>query len=71
MLADAEVIRAVAHRIWETEGQPDGRALDHWLTAQRQTAIPEVTMPWYDARSMVNEADWMRRMLWHPQPYLC
>ena len=27
-------VRTIAYRIWEEEGRPDGRALDHWLKAE-------------------------------------
>lgn len=29
-----EEVRLIAYRIWEEEGHPDGRALDHWLQAE-------------------------------------
>ena len=29
-----EEVRLIAYRIWEEEGRPDGRALDHWLKAE-------------------------------------
>ena len=28
-----ETVRVLAHKIWEEEGRPDGRANDHWLRA--------------------------------------
>lgn len=28
-------IRDRAHSLWEEEGRPEGRALDHWLAAER------------------------------------
>ena len=30
----AERVRMLAHRIWEEEGRPDGRADAHWLKAE-------------------------------------
>lgn len=27
-----------AHRIWESEGRPEGAALDHWLRAEAELA---------------------------------
>lgn len=27
-------IKSIAYRIWEEEGRPDGRDLDHWLKAE-------------------------------------
>ena len=29
-----EEIRAIAYSIWENEGCPEGRHLDHWLNAE-------------------------------------
>jgi hypothetical protein len=38
MPRDAEVhIRTRAYAIWEAEGRPDGRDLDHWLKAEAET----------------------------------
>jgi hypothetical protein len=31
-----EEVRARAHAIWEMEGRPEGRALDHWYQAKEQ-----------------------------------
>jgi hypothetical protein len=28
-----QLIREIAHRLWVEEGQPDGRADDHWFQA--------------------------------------
>ena len=33
-----ERIRARAYAIWEQEGRPDGRHLEHWLEAKRLVA---------------------------------
>lgn len=46
MYHDDEV-RLIAYRIWEEEGQPDGRDLEHWLKAEaiwqeRQAQIEHV-----------------------------
>jgi hypothetical protein len=30
------VISARAYALWEEEGRPDGRALAHWLAAERE-----------------------------------
>ena len=35
---DMERVRSKAYEIWEQEGKPNGRALDHWLEAKRQVA---------------------------------
>ena len=32
------MIRARAHAIWEEEGRPDGKHLEHWLQAKRLIA---------------------------------
>lgn len=34
-------IRARAHRLWEDEGRPDGRADDHWFQAKEIVAVEE------------------------------
>ncbi len=31
-----QAIATQAHLLWEQEGCPDGRAFDHWLTAELQ-----------------------------------
>ena len=31
-----QVISARAYALWEEEGRPDGRALTHWLAAERE-----------------------------------
>jgi len=31
-------IRERAYRLWEREGRPEGRSLDHWLEAERELA---------------------------------
>ena len=31
-------LRDAAYYLWESEGKPDGRALDHWLQAAEQRA---------------------------------
>jgi hypothetical protein len=31
-----EQIAALAHSIWEQEGRPEGRAVEHWLMAELQ-----------------------------------
>ncbi len=35
-----EAIRTLAYHIWEAEGRPDGRALEHWVSASRQLSAP-------------------------------
>jgi hypothetical protein len=32
---ETERVRSTAYEIWEREGKQDGRALDHWLKAER------------------------------------
>jgi hypothetical protein len=29
-----EEVKVIAYRLWEDEGRPEGRALDHWLKAE-------------------------------------
>ena len=31
-------IRERSYQIWEQEGRPEGRDLDHWLQAERELA---------------------------------
>ncbi|NBB71299.1 MAG: DUF2934 domain-containing protein [Alphaproteobacteria bacterium] len=47
----ATAIRERARELWEAEGRPAGRALDHWLRAEREvradaeTAIGGLRVP--------------------------
>lgn len=36
-----ERIRERAHRLWEEEGRPDGRAEDHWFQAKEIVALED------------------------------
>ena len=38
MAERAEMIRQRAYEIWRAEGQPDGRALEHWCRAEAEIA---------------------------------
>lgn len=31
-----ERVRELAHQIWEREGRPEGREVEHWLAAERE-----------------------------------
>jgi hypothetical protein len=68
MVAD-DLIRPIAHHIWIIEGQPDGRALDHWLEAYRVALTAEISQPWYNPSFLGGKANWMHQSLWLPQPY--
>ena len=35
-------VRARAHTIWEQEGRPDGKHLQHWARAKRLVAAEEL-----------------------------
>ncbi len=35
---DEEAVRRRAYEIWQAEGQPDGRALEHWCRAKAEFA---------------------------------
>jgi len=35
---DKDLIRARAHQIWEREGRPEGRHLEHWEMANAEIA---------------------------------
>jgi hypothetical protein len=34
-------IRERAHRLWEQEGQPEGRDREHWAEAERQVMLEQ------------------------------
>jgi hypothetical protein len=34
---DEQKIREAAHRLWEKEGKPQGKDLEHWFTAEKST----------------------------------
>lgn len=36
---DQDLIRARAHQIWEREGRPEGRHIEHWEMASAEIAI--------------------------------
>lgn len=40
--ATHEQIAALAHKFWEDEGRPEGRAESHWLRAIESLTIPAV-----------------------------
>ncbi len=40
MIEQADVIRRRAYEIWQAEGQPEGRALEHWCRAEAETVQP-------------------------------
>jgi hypothetical protein len=40
-----ERIRAIAYSLWEEEGRPDGRNLDHWLRASELVAAEAAAEP--------------------------
>ncbi len=33
-MSEQDRVRLIAYRLWEEEGHPQGRALDHWLRAE-------------------------------------
>jgi hypothetical protein len=37
--ADYRQISELAYAIWEKEGRPQGRDLDHWLAAERELQV--------------------------------
>ena len=39
MIEQVELIRQRAYEIWQAEGQPDGRDLEHWCRAEAETAL--------------------------------
>jgi hypothetical protein len=38
-----QLISLRAYEIWEQEGRPDGRAIEHWIEAERQIGRPDGT----------------------------
>ncbi len=63
------VIRDRAYAIWQSEGYPEGRALEHWLMAERQRHASDPVQPWYQPNGGESETSFMRRMLWTAQPF--
>jgi hypothetical protein len=41
-----QAIRERAYAIWEREGRPDGKALDHWLHAEAETIFENLLARW-------------------------
>jgi len=56
-LAKEERIRAIAYAIWEEEGRPDGRDLDHWARACELVEVEAAADP-----------DWLQRTEAEAQP---
>lgn len=40
-----QIIREAAYRLWEAEGKPHDRALEHWRQAEQQIATEDVALP--------------------------
>jgi hypothetical protein len=36
-----QLIRERSYQLWEQEGRPDGRHLDHWLQAEREVVAKD------------------------------
>jgi hypothetical protein len=45
MLHVSERIRDLAYRLWEQDGCPAGRELEHWLEAERRLSAEQVAAP--------------------------
>lgn len=43
MADDDGLVRGRAYSIWEAEGRPAGKDLEHWLQAERE--VSEMTLP--------------------------
>jgi Protein of unknown function (DUF2934) len=58
-----QVISARAYALWEEEGRPDGRALAHWLAAERelQARTSEEPLQPMSARSTTKRATRARK----------
>jgi Protein of unknown function (DUF2934) len=50
MIEIVEMIRARAYEIWQAEGQPEGRALEHWCRAEAEAVAPSARKPAKKAR---------------------
>ncbi len=51
MIEQAELIRQRTYEIWQAEGQPDGRALEHWCRAEAEQPRPTAAGKKRGARS--------------------
>lgn len=54
-------VREAAYFLWEREGRPEGRALEHWIAAERIAAGPEAVNLAADEEAVVEgdpEADY-------------
>lgn len=40
-LSSGNAVRMRAYEIWLNEGRPEGRALEHWLLAERELTAPQ------------------------------
>jgi hypothetical protein len=40
-IAEENTIREYAYHLWEKEGRPEGRALDHWIAAKSEIGEQE------------------------------
>ena len=49
-------IKVCAYFIWEQEGKPVGRALDHWLQAELQLACERARVPVISAHPLRHTA---------------
>jgi Protein of unknown function (DUF2934) len=36
---ERQIIRELAYEIWEIEGRPEGRAVEHWVRAERRILL--------------------------------
>jgi len=45
MLHVSERVRDLAYRLWEQDGCPAGRELEHWLEAERRLSAEQVAAP--------------------------
>ena len=59
MYPGSDAVRERAYRIWETEGKPHGRDLEHWLQAEREIAA--VVTPAAKNPARVRAADSKKR----------
>lgn len=62
MVVDKEnLIRQRAYAIWEAEGYPEGRQVDHWLRAEAEVELEAKTNVLDDGRKVVPDGARQRR----------
>ena len=55
-IPSTDQIAALAHKFWEDEGRPEGRAESHWLRAVEALNIPAVDTKPVKAKAVTKSA---------------